>query len=96
MVSVQLPVSDFATATRLQKELDTLHDMYIVVFATPLPITPAVPGDSSTPKVEGETVVWCRLSAQIYLELGDFRRLGETVLELLQGYTNEQKLRLTQ
>lgn len=69
MINVRLPTNDPKVANSLASSLIHSYDTYMIVIAD----------DSS-----GEqTILYTRLSAQIYLEREDFITLGQRVLDLL-------------
>jgi len=69
MVNVGLPVATAAAMETLQRTLDVDHNVYIVC--------------SEVRDTSGRSMFFTRLSAQVYLDLNDFRMLAELVLELV-------------
>ena len=74
LFNVQLPSSDADAMAAVQSALDHEYHIYFVF-------------GSVVDAASGEPLLFTRLSAQVYLELDDFRRFGELVLQLLADQT---------
>lgn len=77
MVNIVLPSQNPAAVKYMRDTLEDTHSIYIVCDFIPKEL-------SRTNSV----VFFTRLSAQVYLELSDFARLGNLVPQLLAQYDN--------
>lgn len=86
MINVVLPTHDSEAVSFLQKQLDDVHNIYIVCSS--LRINTCIEGDKGSDSANSITndVFFTRLSAQIYLELSDFARLANLVPIILSEY----------
>lgn len=78
LFNVVLPSSDVDALMYVQQTLDVDYHIYFVFGSVE-----SSTGDST------ETIWFARLSAQVYLELSDFEKLGDLVLELLKKYQSK-------
>jgi isopenicillin-N epimerase len=100
MVNVILPSTNRTAIEEMQAALNSTYNIYLVAG----PATSFVPSFNENPAsaetlkedcTESDmdcdsTMFITRLSAQVYLELSDFARLGELVLQLLSAGKNKQ------
>uniref|UniRef100_A0A7S1YTA7 Aminotransferase class V domain-containing protein n=1 Tax=Trieres chinensis TaxID=1514140 RepID=A0A7S1YTA7_TRICV len=101
MINVILPPTNEDAVRHMQKELDEVHDVYLVCGAVldsrweefgndadDIPRNVAATqrrGEREAPNsAEPTKIFFVRLSAQVYLEMEDFRPLAKLVPELLQ------------
>lgn len=78
MVNVVLPSIDPAAISYVTSTLNSSYNIYMVTGAV---------GDSR-PGSEGRSILFTRLSAQVYLELADFTQLAALVPALLLQYND--------
>lgn len=71
MFNVVLPTNNVDKVAAMQAELDKVHNLYMVY-------------GTATSSLTGETIIFTRLSAQVYLELSDFEKLAGLVSTMLE------------
>ena len=81
MVNVILPTSDPEAVTYLTSTLNSTYNIYMVASSVV----------DSRPGRVGTSIMFTRLSAQIYLELSDFTQLGKLVPDLLAAFQLQKK-----
>jgi len=74
MFNVVLPTNDANAAAYMQAKLDSDYNIYLVY--------------TSVTDSQGNTILYTRLSSQVYLELRDFEQLKELVPKLLTEYNS--------
>ena len=70
LTNVRMPTTNASEVARVSDSLMAQHGTWVPCFSGE---GKGLPADS----------FWCRVSAQVYLDLADFERLGRTVLAIL-------------
>jgi hypothetical protein len=72
MFNIVLPTTDANAAAYMQAKLDSDYNIYLVY--------------TSVLDNQGNTILYTRLSSQVYLELKDFEQIKDLVPKLLSEY----------